>query len=198
MGPSVTILNNQILGIQDKAGWSQWLGTSLGPSQQQCFPTSVDIPFPGHRWHPCSSRHERITQVIWMRMCRNKFKHEQGSRPSRSMMDPKWRVIEGKEWLLWEWTIANLGPTLGDPMDHSRQAPLSIGSPRQEYWTGLSFPPPRHLPDPGNRTHLFYISCTGKQILYHWVTWKPWDSGQRRGSKFRWIQHSREALGAEK
>ena len=27
-------------------------------------------------------------------------------------------------------------------MDRSRQAPLSMGSPRQEYWTGLSFPPP--------------------------------------------------------
>ena len=85
----------------------------------------------------------------------------------------------GKEWLLWQWTIANLDLTLCDPMDHSREAPLSVGSPMQEYWTGLSFPPPRHLPDPGNRTNIFYISCTGKQILYHWVTWKPWDSGQR-------------------
>ena len=29
------------------------------------------------------------------------------------------------------------------------QAPLSMGFPRQEYWSGLSFPPPRDLPDPG-------------------------------------------------
>ena len=171
-------------------------GHLIGPITAAVLP-SVDIPFPGHRWHPCSSRHERITQVIWMRMCKNKFKHEQGSRPSKSMRAPKWRVIEGKEWLLWQWTLANLCPTLFDPMDCSCQASLSMGSPRQEYWTRLSFPPPRHLPDPGNRTYIF-ISCTGKQILYHWVTWKPWDSGQRRGSKFRWIQHSREALGAEK
>ena len=34
------------------------------------------------------------------------------------------------------WTIAH-------------QAPLSMGFPRQEYWSGLPFPPPGDLPDPG-------------------------------------------------
>ena len=29
------------------------------------------------------------------------------------------------------------------------QAPLSMGSPRQEYQSGLSFPSPGDLPDPG-------------------------------------------------
>ena len=29
------------------------------------------------------------------------------------------------------------------------QAPLSMGFPRQGYWSGLPFPPPRDLPDPG-------------------------------------------------
>ena len=29
------------------------------------------------------------------------------------------------------------------------QAPLSIGLPRQEYWSGLPFPSPVDLPDPG-------------------------------------------------
>ena len=29
------------------------------------------------------------------------------------------------------------------------QAPLSLGLPRQEYWSGLPFPTPRDLPDPG-------------------------------------------------
>ena len=29
------------------------------------------------------------------------------------------------------------------------QAPLSVGFSRQEYWSGLPFPPPRALPDPG-------------------------------------------------
>ena len=31
----------------------------------------------------------------------------------------------------------------------ARQAPLSMGFSRQEYWSGLPFPPPGDLPDPG-------------------------------------------------
>ena len=31
----------------------------------------------------------------------------------------------------------------------AHQAPLSMGFSRQEYWSGLPFPPPGHLPDPG-------------------------------------------------
>ena len=40
-------------------------------------------------------------------------------------------------WLfvIW-WTIAS-------------QAPLSMGSPRWDYWSGLPLPPPKDLPDPG-------------------------------------------------
>ena len=30
----------------------------------------------------------------------------------------------------------------------AQQAPLSMGFSRQEYWSGLPFPPPGHLPDP--------------------------------------------------
>ena len=29
------------------------------------------------------------------------------------------------------------------------QAPLSVGFPREEYWSGLPFPSPGDLPDPG-------------------------------------------------
>ena len=40
-------------------------------------------------------------------------------------------------------------PTLCDPVDVARQAPLFMGFSRQEYWSGLPYPPPGHLPDPG-------------------------------------------------
>ena len=39
-------------------------------------------------------------------------------------------------------------PTLCDPVDYSSQASLSMGFTRQEYWSGLPFPPPGDLPDP--------------------------------------------------
>ena len=34
-------------------------------------------------------------------------------------------------------------------MDCSPQAPLAMGFSRQEYWSGLPFPPPGDLPDLG-------------------------------------------------
>ena len=36
-----------------------------------------------------------------------------------------------------------------DCMGCNCQAPLSMGFPRQEHWSGLSFPSPGDLPDPG-------------------------------------------------
>ena len=35
------------------------------------------------------------------------------------------------------------------PWNKACQAPLSMGFPGQEYWSGLPFPSPGHLPDPG-------------------------------------------------
>ena len=35
------------------------------------------------------------------------------------------------------------------PWTAACQASLSIGFPRQGYWSGLSFPPPGDLPNPG-------------------------------------------------
>ena len=40
-------------------------------------------------------------------------------------------------------------PTLATPWTVTCQAPLSMGFPRQEYWSGLPFPSPGDLPDPG-------------------------------------------------
>ena len=39
--------------------------------------------------------------------------------------------------------------TLVTPWTVARQAPLSMGFSRQEYWSGLPFPSPGDLPDPG-------------------------------------------------
>ena len=35
------------------------------------------------------------------------------------------------------------------PWTVARQAPLSMGFSREEYWSGLPCPPPGDLPDPG-------------------------------------------------
>ena len=43
-------------------------------------------------------------------------------------------------------------PTLVTPRTIARQASLSMGFSRQEYWSGLPFPSPGELPDPGIET----------------------------------------------
>ena len=45
--------------------------------------------------------------------------------------------------------VAKSCPTLAIPWTVARQAPLSMGFFRQEYWSGLSFPSPGDLPYPG-------------------------------------------------
>ena len=51
--------------------------------------------------------------------------------------------------------------TLCDPMDCSRQAPLSKGFSKQGYWSGLPFPSPGDFPAQGLNPSLH---C--RQILY--------------------------------
>ena len=48
----------------------------------------------------------------------------------------------------------------------ARQAPLSMGFSRQEYWSGLLFPSPGDIPDPGIKSQISYVSCIGRRVLY--------------------------------
>ena len=51
------------------------------------------------------------------------------------------------------------------------QVPLSMGFPRQEYWSGLPFPPPGDLPNPGIEPSSPVVpSCQADS--YHWATWE--------------------------
>ena len=45
--------------------------------------------------------------------------------------------------------VAQSCPTFCDPWTVGCQAPLSMEFSRQEYWSGLSFPSPGDLPNPG-------------------------------------------------
>ena len=45
--------------------------------------------------------------------------------------------------------VAQSCPTLCDPMDGSLPGSGSMGFSRQEYWSGLPFPSPGDLPNPG-------------------------------------------------
>ena len=58
------------------------------------------------------------------------------------------------------------------PQTVAHQAPLSMRFPRQEYWSGLTFPSPGDLPDQGIKTTspklaggFFTIEPLGKPII---------------------------------
>ena len=50
------------------------------------------------------------------------------------------------------------------PWTVSQQAPLSMGCPRKDYSSGLSFPSPGGSSQPRDQT---LLSCIGRWILYH-------------------------------
>ena len=70
------------------------------------------------------------------------------------------------------------------PRTGACQAPLSMGFPRQEYWSGLPFPPPGYLPNPGNRT---CISCIARWIPYHCDTWEALFSLCTKSLLWNWL-----------
>ena len=64
------------------------------------------------------------------------------------------------------------------PWTVARQAPLSMEFSRQEFWSGLPFPPPGDLPDPGIKPESpvslglangFFITNTTWEARVSWV-----------------------------
>ena len=57
-----------------------------------------------------------------------------------------------------------------NPWTVAHQAPLSMEFFRQEYWNGLSFPPPGDLPDPGSEP----VSLASPILAGKFFTTTPW------------------------
>ena len=57
-----------------------------------------------------------------------------------------------------------MSDSLRPPWTVVHQASLSMGFPRQEYWSGLPFRTPEEFPDPGIEPVSLGVSCTGRQI----------------------------------
>ena len=56
-------------------------------------------------------------------------------------------------------SVTSLCPTLCNPWAVAHQSHLSMGFSRQEYWSGLPFPPPGDFPDQGIKPHLHPLHC---------------------------------------
>ena len=70
------------------------------------------------------------------------------------------------------------------PWTVAHQASLSIGSPRQEYWSRLSFPSPGDLPisiksnpqsqAPAGSPFALYSECLTNNLISHWLHENLW------------------------
>ena len=69
--------------------------------------------------------------------------------------------------------------TLCHPIDCSRQVPLSIELRRQKSWSGLPFPTPEDLPNPGTEPMSFVSLALADRFFTTSATWK--DSFYRGG-----------------
>ena len=57
-------------------------------------------------------------------------------------------------------------PTLCDSMDCSPPGSFVHGISQVRILEWVAMPSPRNLPNPGVKTHISYISCTGRGVLY--------------------------------
>ena len=89
-------------------------------------------------------------------------------------------VVHHYQIYLWWWwfgggLVTKSCLTLATPWTVARQAPLSMGFSRQEYWSWLPFPSLGDLPDPGiepgspaGQAHDLPTELGGEQIYLYW------------------------------
>ena len=75
----------------------------------------------------------------------------------------------------------------------ARQSPLPMGFSRQEYWSGLPFPSPRDLPDPGLETMspalagVFFTTSATWSFEKTLMLGKIEDRRRRGRQRMRWL-----------
>ena len=90
------------------------------------------------------------------------------------MTNGPYRVLShlGRVWLfVIPWTVAH-------------QTPLSMGFSRQEYWSGVLFPSPGDLPNPGIKPASLLFPALAGRFFTTRATWEAHE-GNRRG----WFSH---------
>ena len=81
------------------------------------------------------------------------------------MCQPGWEGCLGKNGGGGVGLVAKSFPTLATPWTGACQAPLPMGFFRQEYWSGLPFPSPGDLPNPGIKPESPALQANSEQIL---------------------------------
>ena len=81
---------------------------------------------------------------------------------------------------IWVWALSHIlythlpscGQLFVTPWTVAHPGPLSMEFSRQEYWSGLTFPSPRDLPDPEIKLASPASPALAGGFFYHWITWE--------------------------
>ena len=131
--------------------------------RRQWHPTPVLLPGKSHGWRslvgcsPWAREESDTTERLHFHFSLSCIGQRNGNPLQCSWLEnPRdsgawWAAIYGvtQSRTRLKWLSSSSSMTL---WTETHQAPLSMGFPRQEYWSGLPFPPPGHLPDPGIET----------------------------------------------
>ena len=138
--------SSKLDGYWSKRKWvSEWVSEVAQLCPSLCDP--IDCSLPG------SSVHGIFQAIVleWIAISFSRGSSQPRNRTQVSLIVDRhftvWATREVDSFKGKESEVTQRCPTLGDSIAY--QAPPSVGFSRQEYWSGLPFPSPGFLPDPG-------------------------------------------------
>ena len=148
-GPSCLTRNSEVFCETMCVKLPAWCFTSRGPDTNSSITHIACMST--HTHTPSSFSSDKFKTIVglpwWL---------------SGNESDCQWRSGHANVWVLScvrlfaiPWTVAH-------------QAPLSMGFLGQEYWSGLPFPTPGDLPDPGIQTVSLASPAIGRRVRYLW------------------------------
>ena len=164
-------------------------GSRRSPWRRKWQPTPVFLPGKSHGQRSLADNsslgHREADATEHNGICKWKMRlrRERASQPLFFVRF--WCPVLLPSWSLWLWmcvcaqSLSHV-QLLVTPWTVACQSPLSMGFPRQEYWSGLPFPPLRHLVNPG-------IEPASPALAGRYFTTEPCEKPVGRGSVMVYI-----------
>ena len=133
------------------------------------MPCFSDVPFCHHKQHCILNLRWTLSSLV------SRFRDKSESLLYYSLQGNILALTHSKQDIKWlnvgvcmHSKSHQLRPTLCNPTDCTQQAPLSIGFARRDYRSVVLYPRARDAPHQGIKHESSFISCIGRNVLYHY------------------------------
>ena len=120
-----------------------------------------------------NGHYQKSTNNKYCRRCGEKGTHLQCWWECK-LVQPLWRTV-----CIYVLSCFSYVQLFATPCTVAGQAPLSMGFSRQEYWSGLQFPSPRDLPDPGIEPASVISPALAGGFFTTSAPWEAWRTVRR-------------------